>query len=99
MRRWQRVSGMPRFAPGPVSSGVGLNVCLLEFILFCHIELDPPFTFLPALGFMTLQYGFLARLTWWEYSWDLMEPVTYFIGSFNQIRTLWGLGGQPVGSI
>eukprot|EP00042_Codosiga_hollandica_P008955 m.20656 g.20656 ORF g.20656 m.20656 type:complete len:302 (+) comp32190_c0_seq3:44-949(+) len=28
---------------------------------------------------MGLQFGFLARLTWWEYSWDLMEPVTYFV--------------------
>ena len=23
--------------------------------------------------------GILARLTWWEYSWDIMEPVTYFV--------------------
>lgn len=28
---------------------------------------------------MAAQYGVLARLTWWEYSWDIMEPVTYFI--------------------
>lgn len=21
----------------------------------------------------------LDRLTWWEYSWDIMEPVTYFV--------------------
>jgi hypothetical protein len=27
---------------------------------------------------MGLQFGFFARLTWWEYSWDVMEPVTYF---------------------
>lgn len=33
-----------------------------------------------GLGFMGLQFGFLARLTWWEYSWDIMEPVTYFVG-------------------
>jgi hypothetical protein len=32
-----------------------------------------------GLGYMALQFGFLARLTWWEYSWDIMEPVTYFI--------------------
>eukprot|EP00051_Salpingoeca_urceolata_P003524 m.58420 g.58420 ORF g.58420 m.58420 type:complete len:371 (+) comp12865_c0_seq1:415-1527(+) len=24
--------------------------------------------------------GFFARLTWWELSWDIMEPVTYFVG-------------------
>ncbi|KAK3864513.1 hypothetical protein Pcinc_029782 [Petrolisthes cinctipes] len=32
-----------------------------------------------GLGYMALQFGFLARLTWWEYSWDIMEPVTYFV--------------------
>ena len=26
-----------------------------------------------------VQFGILARLTWWEYSWDIMEPVTYFV--------------------
>ncbi|KAL7073157.1 hypothetical protein ACQ4LE_007556 [Meloidogyne hapla] len=24
------------------------------------------------------QVGVFARLTWWEYSWDIMEPITYF---------------------
>jgi hypothetical protein len=33
-----------------------------------------------GLGWMSLQFGFFARLTWWEYSWDIMEPVTYFVG-------------------
>lgn len=28
---------------------------------------------------MSVQFGILARLTWWEYSWDIMEPVTYFV--------------------
>lgn len=32
-----------------------------------------------ALGLMGVQFGVLARLTWWEYSWDIMEPVTYFV--------------------
>ncbi|XP_059170259.1 calcium uniporter protein, mitochondrial-like [Physella acuta] len=32
-----------------------------------------------GLGCMSLQFGILARLTWWEYSWDIMEPVTYFV--------------------
>ena len=31
------------------------------------------------LGCMGVQFGILARLTWWEYSWDIMEPVTYFV--------------------
>ncbi|XP_036354682.1 calcium uniporter protein, mitochondrial-like [Octopus sinensis] len=32
-----------------------------------------------GLVFMGLQTGVLARLTWFEYSWDIMEPVTYFV--------------------
>ena len=32
-----------------------------------------------GLGLMGFQFGILARLTWWEYSWDIMEPVTYFV--------------------
>jgi len=27
-----------------------------------------------GLGLMGIQFGALARLTWWEYSWDIMEP-------------------------
>ena len=51
-----------------------------------------------CLGFMALQFGFLARLTWWEYSWDIMEPVTYFVtyatsmlcyGYFVLTREVW----------
>ena len=36
------------------------------FIYFCLIM-------------MSVQFSGLARLTWWEYSWDIMEPVTYFV--------------------
>ncbi|XP_065215170.1 calcium uniporter protein, mitochondrial isoform X2 [Planococcus citri] len=32
-----------------------------------------------GLSMMGVQFGVLARLTWWEYSWDIMEPVTYFV--------------------
>ncbi|KAG7200435.1 hypothetical protein KM043_017885 [Ampulex compressa] len=32
-----------------------------------------------CLVMMSVQFGGLARLTWWEYSWDIMEPVTYFV--------------------
>ena len=32
-----------------------------------------------GLAVMGLQFGVMARLTWVEYSWDIMEPVTYFI--------------------
>jgi len=38
-----------------------------------------------VLGFVGLQFGFLARLTWWEYSWDIIEPVTYFINLAGQL--------------
>ena len=27
---------------------------------------------------MSVQFGFFAQLTWGEYSWDIMEPITYF---------------------
>lgn len=28
---------------------------------------------------LTTQMGVLARLTWWDLNWDIMEPITYFI--------------------
>ncbi|MBN3303815.1 MCUB protein, partial [Amia calva] len=32
-----------------------------------------------GLAVLSVQGGALAWLTWWVYSWDIMEPVTYFI--------------------
>lgn len=32
-----------------------------------------------GLAYMGFQFGLLARLTWWEYSWDIVEPITYFV--------------------
>ncbi|XP_075705839.1 calcium uniporter regulatory subunit MCUb, mitochondrial [Rhinoderma darwinii] len=32
-----------------------------------------------GLALISTQGGALAWLTWWVYSWDIMEPVTYFI--------------------
>ncbi|XP_075056768.1 calcium uniporter regulatory subunit MCUb, mitochondrial [Mixophyes fleayi] len=32
-----------------------------------------------GLAYLSTQGGALAWLTWWVYSWDIMEPVTYFI--------------------
>ncbi|GAA6078778.1 calcium uniporter protein, mitochondrial-like [Tachysurus ichikawai] len=32
-----------------------------------------------GLALLSVQGGALAWLTWWVYSWDIMEPVTYFI--------------------
>ncbi|KAM9476880.1 calcium uniporter protein, mitochondrial-like isoform 2-T2 [Clarias gariepinus] len=32
-----------------------------------------------GLALLSVQGGALAWLTWWVYSWDIMEPVTYFL--------------------
>lgn len=32
-----------------------------------------------GLGLMGFQFGGLARLVWYEYSWDIIEPVSYFV--------------------
>jgi calcium uniporter protein, mitochondrial len=29
---------------------------------------------------MGLQFGIMARMTYWEYSWDIVEPLSYFVG-------------------
>jgi len=31
------------------------------------------------LGVLVGQWVVLARLTWWEFNWDVMEPITYFV--------------------
>ncbi|XP_039019722.1 calcium uniporter protein 6, mitochondrial-like [Hibiscus syriacus] len=31
-----------------------------------------------GLGFSVLQVGLFFRLTFWEFSWDVMEPITFF---------------------
>jgi hypothetical protein len=30
-------------------------------------------------GYLVIQGALVARLTWWELSWDVMEPVTYML--------------------
>ena len=30
-----------------------------------------------GLFLLSAQLGFVARLTWFEYSWDIMEPITW----------------------
>lgn len=34
---------------------------------------------------MAFQYGFLGHLTFVDYSWDVMEPVIYFLTYGTQI--------------
>lgn len=31
-----------------------------------------------GMGFFTLQMGLFFRLTFWEFSWDVMEPIAFF---------------------
>ncbi|ESW13987.1 hypothetical protein PHAVU_008G243500 [Phaseolus vulgaris] len=31
-----------------------------------------------GLGFFVFTFGLFFRLTFWEFSWDVMEPITYF---------------------
>ncbi|XP_078222838.1 calcium uniporter regulatory subunit MCUb, mitochondrial isoform X3 [Callithrix jacchus] len=38
-----------------------------------------------GLALLSIQGGALAWLTWWVYSWDIMEPVTYFITYANSM--------------
>nr|XP_045000699.1 calcium uniporter regulatory subunit MCUb, mitochondrial [Jaculus jaculus] len=38
-----------------------------------------------GLALLSTQGGALAWLTWWVYSWDLMEPVTYFLTFANSM--------------
>ncbi|XP_037364261.2 calcium uniporter regulatory subunit MCUb, mitochondrial [Talpa occidentalis] len=38
-----------------------------------------------GLALLSVQGGALAWLTWWVYSWDLMEPVTYFLTFANSM--------------
>ena len=38
-----------------------------------------------GLAFLIVQWGMLARLTFWELSWDVIEPITYFLGSGSTI--------------
>jgi len=32
-----------------------------------------------GLSFLVVQFGVFLRLTFWELSWDVMEPVSYFV--------------------
>lgn len=32
-----------------------------------------------GLGMMSIQVGVMAHLTWFAYSWDIVEPISYFV--------------------
>lgn len=38
-----------------------------------------------GLALLSVQGGALAWLTWWVYSWDIMEPVTFFLTFANSM--------------
>ena len=40
-----------------------------------------------GLFFLSAQLGFVARCTWFEYSWDIMEPITWCITYSLMIST------------
>ncbi|KFQ06499.1 hypothetical protein N330_01943, partial [Leptosomus discolor] len=50
-----------------------------SFSLYFTYPPNTALIYFKVLISMATQFGILARLTWWEYSWDIMEPVTYFI--------------------
>ena len=43
---------------------------------------------LAFLGTWTISVMSIARLTWWEYSWDIMEPVAWFVTASGGL--FWG---------
>jgi len=32
-----------------------------------------------GLGYLLAQFGILARMVWWDFNWDIMEPISYFV--------------------
>jgi len=36
-----------------------------------------------ALVYLVLQFSILARMVWIDFNWDIMEPITYFVGVFT----------------
>ena len=41
-----------------------------------------------GVGFLVIQGSLVARLTWWELSWDVMEPITYLLNFSSSILIL-----------
>jgi hypothetical protein len=40
-----------------------------------------------GFGVLASQWGLLFRLTYWELSWDVMEPIGFFVGGFTTLLT------------
>ncbi|CAA7044971.1 unnamed protein product [Microthlaspi erraticum] len=38
-----------------------------------------------GLGYSVVQIGLFIRLTFWEFSWDMMEPLTFFATANGRI--------------
>ena len=36
-----------------------------------------------GFGYFAMQTALIFRLTFWELSWDVMEPIAYFVTTFN----------------
>jgi calcium uniporter protein, mitochondrial len=49
-----------------------------------------------GLGLMIAQFAIFARLTYWELSWDVMEPVSYFAGQLVVRAAFLGLTKDQV---
>ncbi|CAF1652348.1 unnamed protein product, partial [Didymodactylos carnosus] len=43
-----------------------------------------------GLAGMAFQVGMLAHLTWVDYSWDIVEPISYFI-AFSTSMTFYAV--------
>lgn len=76
------------FSPTHIITSWPLLVCFVSLaVLFVQVreelskkaERRTTWVLWGGMAYMATQFGILARLTWWEYSWDIMEPVTYFI--------------------
>ncbi|KAK2492753.1 hypothetical protein MC885_019596 [Smutsia gigantea] len=59
--------------------------CPKEARIEAHSEAKTSRLLWAGLALLSLQGGAVAWLTWWVYSWDIMEPVTYFITFANSM--------------
>jgi len=36
-----------------------------------------------ALAYLGIQFSILAKMVWIDFNWDIMEPITYYVGVFT----------------